>query len=59
MTWEELCKKAKKMGYHIEFDKIYDILITFFEDGSIYVEGSFLSSKRTYSQMYKIMEALK
>ena len=70
MTWEELCEKAKEMGYkywegnpHLTGDDIQ-----FFKNGTvyvyIYVEDYYYNNyypiawDRTPDQMYQVMEAL-
>lgn len=68
MTWEELCEKAKKMGYNycecspnsigddIQFLKNGTVLVyVYFEDDSDYYE---IAHNRTPEQMYQIMKAL-
>ena len=66
MTWEELCDKAKEMGYELycEDGLCYlenkNIDLSFFEDGQIeYMYGGVISEDRTPEQMYQIMKALK
>lgn len=73
MTWEELCEKAKEMGYdycednpHLTVDNI-----RFYKDGTIclyirvrdayYSDSDYykIAYNRTPDQMYQIMEALK
>lgn len=74
MTWEELCKKTKEMGYRLVYDEgdipyfnvdsSYslenpNISLTFFKDGQIeYNYGGIIAENRTPEQMYKIMKAL-
>ena len=71
MTWEELCEKAKEMGYDYWRGKSYvsDGDYEFYKDGTIkafaFVEDNYYSDfyeiawNRTYEQMYQIMEALR
>lgn len=58
MTWDELKEEANKMGYGAYGDSVGDIIIEFFEDGTIMVEGSQLATDRTPDQMLAIMKAL-
>jgi len=70
MTWEELCEKAKEMGYSIshylndddvEIGYIYsNDYIYLEEDGKITTSTeNIVVDNRTYEQMYQIMEALR
>ena len=75
ITWEELCEKAKEMGYRLIYDdgdipyfdgnssyylENQNISLTFFKDGQIeYNYGGIIAENRTYNQMLIIMEALK
>lgn len=74
MTWEELCKKTKEMGYRLVYDdgdipyfdgdssyylENQNISLIFFKDGQIEDNcGGIIAENRTPEQMYKIMEAL-
>ena len=68
MTWKELVKKAKEMGWeHKKTDyseyllswEIEDTSIKFYSDGEIVVDNSTFSQYRTPDQMYQIMLALR
>lgn len=71
MTWEELCKKAKEMGYEYWKDNphLTGDNIQFYKNGTIcvyiYVEDGYYSDyyevawDRTPDQMLAIMEALR
>lgn len=75
MTWEELCEKAKEMGYwefyddgdipYFDGDGSYFLRnlkgdLYFCKDGTIDCGGcDILAENRTYEQMYQIMEALR
>lgn len=71
MTWEELCEKAKEIGYDYWHDNphLTGEDIQFFKNGTICayicVEDCYYSNyyeiayNRTPDQMYQIMEALK
>jgi hypothetical protein len=70
MTWEELCKKAKEMGFSIshylndddiELGYIYcNDYIYLEEDGKITTSTeNIVAENRTYKQMYQIMDALR
>ena len=67
MTWEELCKKAKEMGYwefYDDGDGSYFLRnkkgdLYFCKDGTIDCGGcDILAENRTYEQMLAIMKAL-
>lgn len=59
MTWEELCEKAKDMGYSRMNGLMHpDKVVLFFKDGVISI-GEEVFTGRTYDQMYQIMEALR
>lgn len=69
MTWEELCEKAKEMGYYYwEYPKpnLANDNIQFFKDGTVRVYVYFeddsdyceIAHNRTPDQMYQIMLAL-
>lgn len=72
MTWEELCEKAKEMGYErgfsvsnsIQFEK-GDCKYVFAINGCIHLfhrralRGITIATKRTPDQMYQIMKALR
>lgn len=64
MTWEELCEKAKEMGFEVYSTIIYIHYMAFTKEGSIWFEddcgGSYCAyENRTPEQMYQIMEALR
>lgn len=64
MTWKELCKKAKEMGYELEQINGYGVLklkrkgIVVFEFGLVAFDTNVFNDK-TPDQMFKIMEAFK
>lgn len=67
MTWEELCEKAKEMGYsdydHPYLNTVEKDEFVFYKGGWIYIDKKngneiLLSSGRTYDQMLAIMKAL-
>lgn len=68
MTWEDLCGKAKDMGYYLcwnyndkqalgSCNRANKLL--FYSSGVVTYENSFISENRTYKQMLAIMEALR
>lgn len=72
MTWEELCEKAKEMGYIVTCNgyclmsndnKIYNHTMHYCKDGVItsehFEKHVFVADHRTPEQMLAIMEALK
>ena len=69
MTWEELCKKAKELGYHSDYYLKDDEEVGYIycndymymdEDGEITTSAdNVVIDNRTYDQMYQIMLALK
>jgi len=60
MTFEELKEEAKKLGYYmIGVEGITNDVFTFWQDGTIDVDGACVSDDRTPEQMWQIMEALK
>ena len=67
MTWDELCEKAKYMGYEFHKSGCFlqrpDSGFQFYNDGQIYVENEYDSilatDYRTPEQMLAIMEALR
>lgn len=69
MTWEELKEKAKELGweyknpayaeYSIFSLNKNDVIINFYTDGDIMVDGTIISRNRTPEQMYQIMLALR
>lgn len=65
MTWEELVKKAKELGYdtygvsNFKLQKDTDTKqIAFWDDGTITCEDEPIIYNRTPEQMYQIMLAL-
>jgi hypothetical protein len=62
MTWEELCEKAKEMGYDYASFKDDEWLsknrLTFTKDGCLFCVGTIFAESRAPSQMYQIMKAL-
>lgn len=64
MTWEELVKKAKKLGYELDnrtfIQKLYNLdqEFIFTEEGNVIVCSKYVSQHRTPDQMYQIMLAL-
>lgn len=73
MTWEELCEKARKFGYCLHEDDLFDGLdgygkvrylekrnggVSFYEEGGIETNFELFAENRTYEQMYAIMKAL-
>lgn len=66
MTWEELCERAKEMGYYYwEYPKpnLSSDDIQFFKDGTVrmyaYEDDNYeIAHNRTPEQMYQIMKAL-
>ena len=68
MTWEELVKKAKEMGweykktayteYLFSFNED-NVIIQFYPDGDITADDIIFSQNRTPDQMYQIMLALR
>ena len=64
MTWEELVKKAKKLGYELDnrtfIQKLYNLdqEFIFTEEGNVIVCSKYVSQHRTLDQMYQIMLAL-
>lgn len=67
MTWEELCEKAKEMGYLLFFDDRYEHCgeldkygLCFFENGKIKTDmNDIVSEYKSPEQMLAIMEALR
>ena len=65
MTWEELCEKAKEMGYedYFDFRGVKAIRngkgLSFHSNGKICYDTRIFADHRTPEQMYQIMEALK
>lgn len=67
ITWEELCKKAKEMGYLLCYDDHYEMCeeldkngICFSKNGKIKTDmNDVVSEDKSFSQMLMIMEALK
>lgn len=75
MTWDELKKKAKELGYRFEgftfaeniwcYEELWnaDTRLHFKKNGEVYywsVEDSYtLATNRTYDQMYQIMMLLR
>lgn len=67
MTWEELVKKAKELGWGYKktayTESLYSlnedyVNIQFYPDGEIMVDVTIISQDRTPDQMYQIMKAL-
>lgn len=62
MTWEELCEKAKKLGYEYddELEKLTNQFFYFYKNGGKIYNVSFelFARQRTPKQMYQIMKAL-
>ena len=63
MSWEELCEKAKKLGYQYNKDYNYlyhnDYHVTFYSNGEMFVGCTLVVDDRTPDQIYQIMEAFK
>ena len=69
MTWEELCKKAKELGYRSDYYLKDDEEVGYIycndymymdEDGEITTSAdNVVIDNRTYDQMYQIMLALR
>jgi hypothetical protein len=68
MTWEQLCAKAKELGYYLCWnynDKQAlgscnrENKLLFYSNGVVTCENSFISENRTPDQMLAIMEALR
>ena len=67
ITWEELCKKAKEMGYSLYYDDHYEMCeeldkngLCFFENGKIKTDiNDVVSEDKSFNQMLAIMEALR
>lgn len=67
MQWEELCEKAKEMGYHCYgklSEKLTNGKYVFFEDsGNVFLTDKnqlaiCFATDRDYDEMYRIMKAL-
>ena len=59
MTWEELCEKAKEIGYLLRNGLMHpEKSVLLFEDGVVSI-GEEVFTRRTYEQMFAIMEALR
>lgn len=71
MTWEELVKKAKELGYIYSKEnnpftgepavgvlEKQNGFLYFFEDGAVETSADVLAENRTPDQMYQIMLAL-
>ena len=59
MTWEELCEKAKEMGYLRNNGLMHPTKsVFFFENRSVCI-GEEVFTRLSYNQMYQIMEALR
>lgn len=67
MSWEELCEKAKEMGYILYYDDHYEMCqeldkngLCFFENGKIKTDmGDVISENKSIDQMFAIMKALR
>lgn len=64
MTWEELVKRAKELGYELDNEgtikKLYNLgkVFVFTKEGNIIEGGQCISQHRTPDQMYNIIQGL-
>ena len=71
MQWEELCEKAKTLGYNLFYyfeddDNMTEVYwlenedLSFYENGQVeFSNGGIISKDRTPDQMWQIMRALR
>lgn len=67
MTWEELCAKAKEMGYDLHYEdndiqRLCDCdkrnLFSFYSNGTITFNDTVVTGNMTPKQMYQLMETI-